>query len=51
MSADGHTKGCIDRDGLLEVMSGTQSFKYDVKQFIPFRGPKSETKANKSVRF
>ena len=51
MSADGHTKGSIDRDGLLEVMSGTQSFKYDVKQFIPFRGPKSETKANKSVRF
>ena len=50
MSAGGHTKGSIDRDGLLEVMSGTQSFKYDVMQFVPFRGPPSETKAVKSDR-
>ena len=51
MSADGHTKGCIDRDGLLEVMSGTQSFKYDVKQFVPFRGPADKTNPSKKVRF
>eukprot|EP00959_Pyramimonas_sp_CCMP1952_P031772 666532-Pyramimonas_sp.AAC.1 len=26
MTADGHTRGSIDRELLLEVMSGTQSF-------------------------
>eukprot|EP00959_Pyramimonas_sp_CCMP1952_P320472 6706519-Pyramimonas_sp.AAC.1 len=26
MTADGHTKGSVDRELLLEVMSGTQSF-------------------------
>jgi hypothetical protein len=53
MTADGHTKGCIDRAGLLEVMSGIQSFKYDVKQFVPFRGPgKPQTATRqKKVRF
>ena len=38
MSADGHTKGSIERDSLLEVVSGHQSFKHDVKRFVPFRG-------------
>eukprot|EP00959_Pyramimonas_sp_CCMP1952_P209594 4385179-Pyramimonas_sp.AAC.1 len=48
MTANGHTKGSIDRELLLEVMSGTQSFKYDLKQFVPFRGPegRSMPKAN-----
>eukprot|EP00959_Pyramimonas_sp_CCMP1952_P021137 445510-Pyramimonas_sp.AAC.1 len=32
MTAYGHAEGSIDRELLLEVMSGTQPFKYDVKQ-------------------
>ena len=48
MTADGHTKGSIDRDGLLEVMSGTQSFRYDVKQFVPYRGSADKTKPSSS---
>ena len=48
MTADGHTKGSIDREGLLEVMSGTQSFKYDVKQFVPYRGSTAKTQPNVS---
>ena len=37
MTADGHTKGCIDRKLLLEVMSGRQSFKHAVKRYSPHR--------------
>ena len=32
MTADGHTKGSIDRKLLSEVMSGRQQFRYDVKK-------------------
>eukprot|EP00959_Pyramimonas_sp_CCMP1952_P132440 2769332-Pyramimonas_sp.AAC.1 len=48
MTADGRTQGKIVRELLLEVMSGTQSFKYYVKQFVPFRGPEdnAEPKSN-----
>ena len=38
MSADGHTKGSIDRDLLLQAMEGKQKYKFDVKAFVPFRG-------------
>ena len=37
MTADGHTKGSIDRELLLQVMSGQQSFKHDLKKFVPHR--------------
>ena len=37
MTADGHTKGCIDRELLLEVMSGKQSYRHDVKSYTPHR--------------
>ena len=37
MSADGHTKGSIDRDLLYKVMDGIQTFKYDLKKHVPFR--------------
>ena len=37
MSADGHTKGSIDRDLLYQVMEGIQAFKYDLKKHVPFR--------------
>ena len=42
MTADGHTKGSIDRDLLLQVMSGYQAFKHELKTYAPFRaGSKS----------
>ena len=37
MSADGHTKGSIDRQLLLEVMSGWQTYKYTTKRHAPYR--------------
>ena len=37
MTADGHTKGSIDRELLLQVMSGYQSFKHEVKKYVPYR--------------
>eukprot|EP00959_Pyramimonas_sp_CCMP1952_P262508 5488786-Pyramimonas_sp.AAC.1 len=37
MTADGHTKGSIDRDMLLQVMGRTQSFKHDLKRHTPYR--------------
>ena len=37
MTADGHTKGCIDRQLLLDAMQGRQLFKHDVKLFRPHR--------------
>eukprot|EP00959_Pyramimonas_sp_CCMP1952_P017326 367951-Pyramimonas_sp.AAC.1 len=38
MTAHGHTKGAIDRDMLLQVMGGTQSFKRDLKRHVPYWG-------------
>ncbi len=39
MIADGHTKGSIDRTGLLEAMSGKQTFKHveNLKTYEPHR--------------
>merc|ERR1712086_862475 len=38
MTADGHTKGCIDRELLLQVMSGRQVYRHAVKQHSSHRG-------------
>ena len=35
MTAYGHTKGCIDRKLLLQVMSGTQKYQYDTREHTP----------------
>jgi hypothetical protein len=37
MTADGHTKGSIDRRLLLEVMKGQQTYKHDIKVHTPHR--------------
>ena len=37
MTADGLTKGSIDRQLLIEVMLGIQNYKHDVKSLAPFR--------------
>ena len=38
MTAGGHAKGSIDRELLLDVMAGNQTYKHDVKSYTPFRG-------------
>ena len=38
MVADGHTKGCIDRKCLIDLMHGKQSFQFDVKLYTPYKG-------------
>jgi len=35
MTAEGHTKGCVGRTGLLEVMAGRQTYKHPVKGHSP----------------
>jgi len=45
MVADGHTKGSIDRELLLQLMRGHQAYKHEVKRHEPFRA------GEKSVRF
>jgi len=37
MTADGHTKGCIDRALLLKLMAGIQTFVHPLKKHLPFR--------------
>eukprot|EP00959_Pyramimonas_sp_CCMP1952_P337791 7073709-Pyramimonas_sp.AAC.1 len=37
MTADGHTKGSIDRDMPLQVTEGVQPFKHDLKRQTPYR--------------
>eukprot|EP00959_Pyramimonas_sp_CCMP1952_P299742 6269660-Pyramimonas_sp.AAC.1 len=36
MTADGHTKGNIDRDTFLQVTGGTQSLKHDLKRHTSY---------------
>jgi hypothetical protein len=38
MTADGHTKGSVDRHLLLEAMSGRQVFIHQCKTYSPYRG-------------
>ena len=35
MTADGHTKGCIDREMLISLMQGHQKFSFPVKRYSP----------------
>eukprot|EP00959_Pyramimonas_sp_CCMP1952_P068471 1428882-Pyramimonas_sp.AAC.1 len=37
MTADGHTKGSIGREMLLQDMGGTQSFTHNLKSHPPYR--------------
>ena len=37
MIADGHTKGSVDREILINLMNGLQTFKYPVKSYEPHR--------------
>eukprot|EP00959_Pyramimonas_sp_CCMP1952_P447313 9365759-Pyramimonas_sp.AAC.1 len=37
LTADGHTKGSIDREMPLQVTGGIQAFKYDLKRHTPHR--------------
>ena len=37
MTADGHTKGSIDRALIYQVMDGRQAFKDVLKKHVPFR--------------
>ena len=37
MTADGHTKGCIDRKLLLQVMTGELKMEHPVKTFCPHK--------------
>ena len=36
ITADGHTKGSIDRAGLIEVMSGKQKYNHATKEYRPY---------------
>lgn len=40
MVADGHTKGSIDRQLLLDAMSGRQTYQQEKKEYEPYRGEK-----------
>ena len=44
MTADGHTKGSIDRKQLLEVMQGYQAFQHPVKKYKPHRAGNGSAK-------
>eukprot|EP00959_Pyramimonas_sp_CCMP1952_P388876 8147900-Pyramimonas_sp.AAC.1 len=35
-TADGHTKGSVDREMLLQVMGGIQTFEHDLKRHTPY---------------
>ena len=37
MTADGHTKGSVERQLLLQLMQGSQKFHHDVKRHTPHR--------------
>ena len=37
MSADGHTKGSIDRELLLKLMEGSHTFVHPIKTYVPTR--------------
>ena len=43
MTADGHTKGCIDRALLLKLMAGNQAFLHTLKKHVPYRSDRQGT--------
>eukprot|EP00959_Pyramimonas_sp_CCMP1952_P009197 191881-Pyramimonas_sp.AAC.1 len=45
MTAEGHTKGGIDREMLLHIMGCTQSFKHDVRRQTPYRAGQTSRSA------
>ena len=49
MTADGHTKGSIDRKLLLEAMSGRQEYRHEVKTYAPYRPSQSPGDARKQA--
>ena len=48
MTADGHTKGSIDRELLLQVMAGQQLFKHELKRHAPYRPGQSKKDSSSS---
>eukprot|EP00959_Pyramimonas_sp_CCMP1952_P144923 3033815-Pyramimonas_sp.AAC.1 len=44
-TADGHTKGSIDRNMLLQVVGCTQSFKHGLKRHAPYRAGQTSRSA------
>ena len=46
MTADGHTKGVIDRFLLLELMQGKQKYIHDIKRYTPHRAPPAHSHGN-----
>ena len=51
MTADGHTKGCIDRTLILELMRGYQKFVHEVKSYRPHKDKAVGDLQAKKVRF
>jgi hypothetical protein len=51
MTADGHTKGSVDRHLLLEVMNGRQAFVHECKTYSPHRGERLNTARTHLVNF
>ena len=49
MTADGHTKGSIDRKVLLDLMKGHQQYKHPVKKHAPHR-PQEQEQAQRTLR-
>eukprot|EP00959_Pyramimonas_sp_CCMP1952_P410723 8607023-Pyramimonas_sp.AAC.1 len=45
MAAEDHTKGSIDREMLLQIMGGAQSFKHDLKRHTPYRAGQTSRSA------
>ncbi len=43
MTADGRTKGTIDRALLLDLMRGKQTYRHEVKRHTPYREQKALT--------
>ena len=50
MTADGHTKGSIDRRGILDLMNGWQGYQHKPQVYKPFRASK-KMEAGKTVTF
>ena len=47
MTADGHTKGTIDRKLLKDLMKGIQAFQHKTQIHVPFRGNAISTQSSK----
>eukprot|EP00959_Pyramimonas_sp_CCMP1952_P304725 6377450-Pyramimonas_sp.AAC.1 len=43
MTADGHTKGSIDREMLLQATGGIQALKHDLKSHTPYRASQTSS--------